>query len=433
MINMSIFSFLRRRKEKNSETVGLDDERLLEWLGVDTGNPKAINETTYFTCLKMLSETMGKLPLHYYQRSKDGRIRAEPTDMTRLLCIRPNEYMTPTTLWTTTEFLCQEYGNAYIWIQSKFIRSGRYGGQVRYFGLYPMRPCDVTVWMDDAGIFGRAGAIHYQYTNPKTGQSVMLNASEVMHFKTWYSTDGVMGEPVKKILADTIDGGNQSQKYMNNLYKNGLTASMVMQYSSDIDEDRVKQLKRKFADKLTGPQAAGKVIPLPEGLQLQPLSTKLTDAQFFELKKYTALQIAAAFGIKPNQINDYDKSSYSNSETQQLAFLVDTISYRLKMYEEEINEKCLTPEEQKNQFYYRFNEKALLRTDSKTQMDTICEAVQNGVYTPNEGREFLDLPDKEGGDVLMCNGNYIPITKIGSQYGNTAGSQQEGGSVDGNN
>ena len=66
-------------------------------------------------------------------------------------------------------------------------------------------------------------------------------------------------------------------------------------------------------------------------------------------------------------------------------------------------------------------------------MDTICEAVQNGVYTPNEGREFLDLPDKEGGDVLMCNGNYIPITKIGSQYGNTAGSQQEGGSVDGNN
>ena len=243
---MSIFSFLRRRKEKNSETVGLDDERLLEWLGVDTGNPKAINEATYFTCLKMLSETMGKLPLHYYQRSKDGRIRAEPTDMTRLLCIRPNEYMTPTTLWTTTEFLCQEYGNAYIWIQSKFIRSGRYGGQVRYFGLYPMRPCDVTVWMDDAGIFGRAGAIHYQYTNPKTGQSVMLNASEVMHFKTWYSTDGVMGEPVKKILADTIDGGNQSQKYMNNLYKNGLTASMVMQYSSDIDEDRVKQLKRKF-------------------------------------------------------------------------------------------------------------------------------------------------------------------------------------------
>ena len=37
----------------------------------------------------------------------------------------------------------------------------------------------------------------------------------------------------------------------------------------------------------------------------QPLDIKLSDSQFFELKKYTALQIAAAFGVKPNQINDY--------------------------------------------------------------------------------------------------------------------------------
>ena len=59
-------------------------------------------------------------------------------------------------------------------------------------------------------------------------------------------------------------------------------------------------------------------------MKLTPLDIKLTDSQFFELKKYTALQIAAAFGVKPNQINNYDKSSYSNSEMQQLSFYVDT-------------------------------------------------------------------------------------------------------------
>lgn len=424
---MSIFS--RHRAKRKNEAVDLQSEKLLEWLGIDQDQSrKAINEATYFTCIKMLSETMGKMPLHYFQQTDKGRIRAEPSNdnMTHLLCLRPNEYMTPTTLWTTTEFLCQQYGNAFIWIQRKFYRSGKYGGAEKCIGLYPMHPRDVTVWIDDAGIFGRTNAIHYQYTNPKTGASVMFNSDEVLHFKTWYSTDGITGEPVRQILADTISGGNESQKYMNNLYKHGLTASMVMQYSSDLDEDRVKKLQRKFADKLTGPQAAGKVIPIPAGLQLQPLSTKLTDAQFFELKKYTALQIAAAFGVKPNQINDYDKASYSNSETQQLAFLVDTISYRLKMYEEEINEKCLTPEEQRNGFYYKFNEKAILRTDTKTQMDTITEAVQNGVYTPNEARKYLDLPDAEGGDVLMCNGNYIPITQIGSQYSNSADNSAEG-------
>lgn len=77
-------------------------------------------------------------------------------------------------------------------------------------------------------------------------------------------------------------------------------------------------------------------------MKLTPLDIKLTDSQFFELKKYTALQIAAAFGVKPNQINDYSKSSYANSELQQLSFYVDTELFVIKQYEEEINYKMET-------------------------------------------------------------------------------------------
>ena len=69
-------------------------------------------------------------------------------------------------------------------------------------------------------------------------------------------------------------------------------------------------------------------------MKLNPLNLKLTDAQFLELKKYTALQIAGAFGIKPNQLNDYEKSSYANSEAQQQAFLTDTMLVILKGLEE---------------------------------------------------------------------------------------------------
>ena len=49
------------------------------------------------------------------------------------------------------------------------------------------------------------------------------------------------------------------------------------------------------------------------------------------------MQIASAFGIKPVQINDYSKSSYASSENQNLAFLVDTLLFILKQYEEELN------------------------------------------------------------------------------------------------
>ena len=68
-------------------------------------------------------------------------------------------------------------------------------------------------------------------------------------------------------------------------------------------------------------------------------------------------KIAAAFGIKPNQINDYEKSSYANSEMQQLSFYVDTELFILKQYEEELNYKLLTDSEIKEGYFFKFNEK----------------------------------------------------------------------------
>lgn len=405
-----------KRFFSNDVSVDLNSEALLQWLGIDTKNTGAIHETTYYTCIKMLAETIGKLPLKYYQMTDKGRIRAAPTQATRLMTVRPNPYMTPTTLWSTTEMNTQHYGNGYIWMRRVFVPQ-KYGGIYGIMDMWPMQSNCVTPYIDDVGIFGEPSSLYYKYSDPRTGKQYMFRNEEVLHFKTWFTWDGIMGEPVKDILKETVNGATGNQEYMNNLYKNGLTASMAMQYIGDLDEGKRKLLQRKFADQLSGPENAGKIIPVPAGLTLTPLKMTLADAQFFELKKYSALQIAGAFGIKPNQINDYDKSSYSNSESQQLAFLVDTMLYRLKEYEEEINAKVLTDEEIRQQFFYKFNEKAILRTDSKTQMDCLQSGVNNAIYTPNEARDLLDKPSAVGGDILMCNGNYIPITQVAEKGG----------------
>lgn len=411
--------FWRRLKNAATElvrpTTGLEDRELLEWLGISGADRGAVAEVTYYTCMKMLSETVGKLPLKYYQQTDRGRIRAPTTEAGVLMTVRPNPYMTPTTMWTATEQNCQHYGNAYIWMRTRFVPSA-YGGEYHFLDMWPMQSNYVTPLMDDVGLFGEEGNLYYRYSDPRTGKQYMFKSSEVMHFKTWYSFDGFMGEPVRTILRASVEGANEAQEYMNNLYKQGLTARMAMQYVGDLDESKRKKLEAKFASQLTGPRNAGKVIPVPIGLQLTPLNMSLADAQFFELRKYSALQIAGAFGIKPNQINNYDKSSYANSETQQLAFLVDTMLYRLKAYEEEINGEVLLPEEIKDEKFYKFNEKALLRSDSKTQMENLAKAVNNGIYTPNEAREYLDQPSEKGGDQLIVNGNYIPITQVGKQY-----------------
>lgn len=410
------------------EPTSIDDERLMEWLGIDPKTPRnAIGEVTYFTCLKMLSETMGKMPLKFYKQTDKGKIRADPTRTSWLLMNRPNQIMTPATFWGTIEYNCEHYGNAYVWIQTKFEKKGRYGGEYNILSFWPMQSNYVDVLMDDVGVFGDAGRLYYRYSDPKTGKTYTFLQDNVLHFKTWCTLNGIMGKPVRQILQDSISGAVESQKYLNQLYASGLTAKAALQYTGDLDKSKRMALQKEYNTLLSGAKNAGKVVAVPVGMTLQPLNVTLADAQYAEIKKYTALQIAAAFGIKPNQLNNYDKSSYSNSESQQLAFLVDTMSYRLSQYEQEINYKCLSDTEKKEGYYFKFNEKAILRTDSKTQKEVITGYVQNGIYTINEGRDLLDLPFVDGGDVNMVNGTYQPITHIGAAYGiNTQGGEGDG-------
>ena len=135
MVKMGLLKRIRNAaRELVRPTADLNDEALLEWLGITTKNKKEIGEVTYFTCLKMLSETMGKLPLKYYRETGRGRIRADPTTAGILMTVRPNPFMTPTTMWTTVEQNCQHYGNGYIWIRKST------GGATRSWTCGPCSP-----------------------------------------------------------------------------------------------------------------------------------------------------------------------------------------------------------------------------------------------------------------------------------------------------
>ena len=110
------------------------------------------------------------------------------------------------------------------------------------------------------------------------------------------------------------------------MYESGFTAKFAVQYTGDLNSENTKSFLSQIANYAKGKFETSKgLIPIPPGSSLTPLNTKLGDNEFLELKRYSASQIAAAFGIKPIQINDYTKASYASSENQNLAFLVDTL------------------------------------------------------------------------------------------------------------
>ncbi|WP_270940889.1 phage portal protein [Romboutsia lituseburensis] len=394
-------------KEVKNE-LSAEEKNLLRILGITENIEEDIKaEVTYFTCLKVLSENLGKLPLKLYQETDKGIVKAKNNNVYNLLRLRPNPYMNATTFWTTVEMNRSHYGNAYVYCNYK-------GTKLQ--DLWIMPSDQVRIMCDNAGYFGKKDKIWYVYNDTKTGKEYTIHADNVLHFKTSHTLNGIEGLAVKDILQSSVEGGLESQKFMNNLYKNGMTATSVLQYTGDLDEKAKARLIRGIESFANGSSNAGKIIPIPLGMQLTPLNLKLTDSQFFDLKKYNALQIAGAFGIKPTFINDYDKSSYSNSEAEQLSFLINTLQHMLKQYEEEISYKLLSTREINQGYFFKFNEGAVLRTDAKTQAEVVTKYVNNGIYTPNEARLLLNMTVIEGADILMCNGNYIPVQQVGNQY-----------------
>lgn len=371
-----------------------------------------LSEVTYFTCLKMLSESMGKINLDLLQDTENGTVKIKNHEVYRILKYRPNPYMTPSVFKTLVEFNRNHHGNAYVWLNYQ-------GASLK--DMWVLNNKYVRVLIDDANIFGQENKIFYEYTDPKSGKRRLFNQNEILHLKNGMTQDGYIGLAVQDILNSTMDGNKASQTFLNNLNEKGLTARAVLEYTGDLDRERRRILKETMEELAVGASNAGGMIPIPLGMKLTPLDLKLTDSQYFELRKYSALQIAAAFGIKPNHINNYEKSSYSNSEMQNLSFYVDTLLFILKQYEEEFNWKLLTEKERANGLHFKFNVNSILRADIKTQAECLAKFVNNGIKSPNECREQLDLQTREGGDVLMVNGNYISLDQVGSKGGEESG------------
>ena len=410
--------------KSDRQTIELNN--LYKFLGINPDqDERVLSEATYFACMKVLSEAIGKLPLKLLKyNDKNGVETARRHELYYILHSRPNPFMTASTFWSTVEFNRNHYGNAFVWIQG--------AGKAMKLWILPSE--QVEVWSDDAKILADQPDIYYRYSSG--GRVYQFGSEEILHFKSSNTLDGIVGVSVQDQLKMTIGGAVKSQKMLNRMYESGFTAKAVLQYTGNLNDENVKTLVKGIEDYARGglsDEDIKNIIPIPLGSQLTPLNVKLGDNQFIEVKQYTALQIAIAFGIKPYQIGDYTKSSYASAEAQQLSFYVDTLLYIIKQYEEELSYKLLNSEEVDNGLHFKFNVAVILRADLATQINTLSVGVSNFIYTPNEARAMLDLEAKEGGDRLLGNGASIPVELTGSQYikpEETPGETNEGGGQD---
>ena len=117
-------------------------------------------------------------------------------------------------------------------------------------------------------------------------------------------------------------------------------------------------------------------------------------------------------------IGDLEKSSFNNIEQQSLEFVKYTLDPWVSRWEQSIKRSLFTEDEKKT-FYAKFNVDGLLRGDYQSRMNGYAVARQNGWMSANDIRtlENLDrIPEEDGGDLYLVNGNMLPLTMAGDAY-----------------
>ena len=382
---------------------------------------KRVNErssmqmTAVYSCVRILSEAVAGLPLHFYKYTEDGgKEKAADHPLYFLLHDEPNPEMTSFVFRETLMTHLLLWGNAY----SQIIRNGK--GEV--IALYPLMPDRMNVERDSKG------QLYYEYTvgtddaPTVKGSTVVLPPSEVLHIPG-LGFDGLVGYSPIAMAKNAIGMAIACEEYGAKFFANGAQPSGVLEHPGTLkDPSRVRE---SWQSTFGGSHNANKVAVLEEGMKYTPISISPEQAQFLETRKFQINEIARIFRVPPHMVGDLEKSSFSNIEQQSLEFVKYTLDPWVSRWEQSMARSLLTPEEKK-QYFVKFNVDGLLRGDYQSRMNGYAVGRQNGWMSANDIRELENLdriPEEVGGDLYLINGNMTKLSDAGLFGGKDGGEE----------
>ena len=366
----------------------------------------AMQMTAVYACVRILSEAVAGLPLHFYRYKEDGsKEKAIDSNLYHLLHDEPNPEMSSFVFRETLMTHLLLWGNAY----AQIIRNGK--GEI--IALYPLMPNKMSVDRDENG------KLYYAYTrsdcepNTMNGSSVVLEPKDVLHIPG-LGFDGLVGYSPIAMAKNAIGLAIATEEFGSKFFANGAAPSGVLEHPGTIkDPTRVREA---WQSQFGGSGNSGKVAVLEEGMKYTPISISPEQAQFLETRKFQINEIARIFRVPPHMVGDLEKSSFSNIEQQSLEFVKYTLDPWVVRWEQSLSRSLLS-EDEKKRYFFKFNLEGLLRGDYQSRMNGYAIARQNGWMSANDIRELEDLDKlspEQGGDLYLVNGNMLPLEKAGA-------------------
>jgi HK97 family phage portal protein len=357
----------------------------------------ALNLSTAYACVKLMSETPATLPLEVHELQTNGRSApAREHPLWAIVHDSPNEDQTAVEFWEGC------YGSQLLW-------GCGYGEIVRGYrdkvdAVYALRP---------DGQMRRArtpsGLPYYEYVSPD-GQRREISADNLLRMPAWMGLSPVSQARV------TLNLAVEQMQAATSFYTNGMRSTGFLQYPGALSpEDRAKY--QEIIDDFVGSRNAGRVMILEANTEYKALSFSPQDAALLVSRAFEVEEICRWYGVPPILVgHSADGQTMWGSGIEQVILGWLTLSLRsfLKRAETAASKRLLKPAERARGLSLSYNLDALLRADAKGRSELWSKLAQNGVMTRNEIRSKENLaPDTSPeADELTVQGNLIPISKL---------------------
>lgn len=253
------------------------------------------------------------------------------------------------------------------------------------YGLVTMRdsggaPTDI-VWLDPSKV---------EVEDTNGGPVYRLNGSpmpraDLLHVAGYTLPGRTKGMSPVGAFRTTFETGISAQEYARDWYDGGgIPAAVVRNETQTIDEDSAKALKARIKATLRN----GDPFVTGKDWTYEQVQAPAADMRFIETMKLTATQIAAIYGVAPEEIGGETGASltYATLEQNQLKLSIQTVRPWAVRLESAITAMFA------GSTYVRFGLDAGVRADVLTRYRAHDLALRLGLETNDEARALEDRP-----------------------------------------
>ncbi len=367
--------------DTSSSTV--NSENITQNIDEDT----AMGIASLYQGITIISDTIASMPIYLYRNNDGFQEMLVDDPRNNIMSGMANEVLTSYNLKKVMVKDLILYGNSYV----KIVRGK--GDVVE--SLYYL-PNDVVTPKSDSNGY------YFEIKEFDTGVDGEKVDSEVVDFYDMLllirnnKYNSVKGTGLLDIAKDTLSLAVEENTYLNNLFRNGLSARAILSSKTPLKREIKQKLKQDLKSFYSGAKNAGTIMVLEGDMNLVPLTLSPQDIKLIEQKTFTISEVARYLNIPKHMLNlDRGQGLYSNITQERLSLMFNTLTPYTVAIEESLNQKLLTEDERLQGLFFKFDTSELLRLTPQDQAQYMLQLYSTGVVTVEEVRKALSLGSDE--------------------------------------